>query len=458
MNRVWAYIFLLAAGLAEPAAAMSLKEAVEQAVSTNPRIEAARANRRATEHVVDQAIGRFLPEVDLRGEYGKQKIDRPEGLGPEVNNVWRKPRQVTLSFRQVLFDGFDRAYDLYRSQARVSSASQKVLARSEQIGLATVEAYIDVRRHEELLALALDNIRRHERLAVLIRANFDGGRASIGDVQQTDERIQAAKSLATQIQISLETAKAKFRNAVGSDPVRLQTVGYAPGAPGSSREALDIAVVTNPRVLASAADIEVAGFDKKQFESTLYPQLSLEGSATRGEDLQGTPGRNDELRAMVVLTWKLYDGGQRTSRVMELSERQYEQIAEHDALLRDLRQEIETAWARFSLGGAQVAALRRQVAENEQLIVTYLDEFNAGRRSLLDLLDAENSSFSSKFELSNVYSLQLFSSYELIAQMGLLLDRLGIAAPLVAGDYNDTSPSLAPAGIYKDFSIPPLGD
>ncbi len=458
MTRVFAYLLLGSFALAPPAAAMSLKEAVSLAVSTNPNVEAARASRRATEYVLDQAKGRFLPEVDLRAEYGKQKIDRPQGLGPDVNNVWRNNRQVTIGFKQVLFDGFDRAYDLYRSQARITSASHKIMARSEGTALNTVEAYIDVRRHLNLLDLARENYRRHNRLYDLIKANYEGGKSVLSDLQQTEERLEAAKSLIAQITIALETAKAKFRNAVGVDPQGLQTVGYAIGIPQSSNAVLQLAVENNPRILASEAEIDVAAYDKKQFESSLYPQLSVEGSATRGEDLQGTPGRNDELRAMFVLSWKVFDGGVRFNRAMELGERKYEQIANHEALVRDLRQEIETSWARYSIGAQQVAAIRSQVAKNEKLVENYLNEYNAGRRSLLDVLDTENTSFGSKFELSNVYALHLYSSYQLLAQMGLLLDRLGIAAPTYVGNFVEPLPALEPSRSYKSFSIPPLSE
>ena len=98
---------------------MSLKQAVAHAVLHNPKIDAAQAGQRASEYVLDQAKGRLYPEVDLYADVGAQRVDRPEGLGPAVNDTWRNRRQVTLSVRQILFDGFDRANDIYRSQARI---------------------------------------------------------------------------------------------------------------------------------------------------------------------------------------------------------------------------------------------------------------------------------------------------------------------------------------------------
>ena len=195
--------------------ATTLSEAVQQAVLTNPKIDAAQANRRANEYLFKQAKGRFLPEVELGADIGQQKIDRPNGLGPDVNDTWQDRRQATISARQVLFDGWDRANDIYRSQARISAASFKVMVRSEAVGLNSVEAYIDVVRHNELLALAEDNVRRHQALLKIIQERYDGGRSPIGDLEQTVERVESAKALVARIKVARETAKAKYKNAVG---------------------------------------------------------------------------------------------------------------------------------------------------------------------------------------------------------------------------------------------------
>jgi adhesin transport system outer membrane protein len=297
------------------------------------------------------------------------------------------------------------------------------------VGLSSVEAYIDVMRHNELLGLAQANVKRHESLLRIIRERFDGGKAPIGDLEQTIERVEAAKALVAQIKVAEATAHAKFKNAVGIPPSRLQGVAYATGIPENVAQVTNLALHNNPRVRAAVADVDVSYFEKKQFSSTLYPQVFLEGAATAGEDLEGTPGRNNELEARVVLRWKLFDGAVRRSRTAELGERHSEKIAEQLILARQLTEEVEIAWARLTEGRAEVNAIKREVQQNEKVVATYKDEYNANKRSLLDLLDAENARFASQFELSNVTALHLFSSYELLAQMGALLQTLGVNAP-----------------------------
>ena len=454
---LWVTVICLV-GLTGHAQTMSLREAVEQAILTNPKIDAAQASRRATVYGLDQAKGRFLPEIELDADVGQQKIDRPNGLGPESNAIWRDRRQATLSIRQVLFDGWERRYDIYRSQANISAAAYRVLVRSEAVGLTSVEAYIDVVRHNELLGLAQENVRRHQSLLGIIRERFDGGKSPVGDLEQTVERVESAKALVAQIKVAQATARAKFKNAVGISPPKLKPVAYATGIPKSVAAVTHAALQNNPRVKAAVAEADVSYFDKKQFHSTLYPQVYLEGSATRGEDLEGTPGRNDELEARVVLRWKLFDGGVRRSHEAELGERHSEKVTEQLILARQLTEEVEIAWGRLVEGRAEVEAIKREVVQNGKVVAAYRDEYNANKRSLLDVLDAENARFASEFELSNVIALHLLSSYELLAQMGTLLSTLGINAPdmpepVAAGPV----PRLLRSTTSQDqFAIPPL--
>ncbi len=436
--------------------AESLADVVRQAVATNPSITAAQASRSASLSVLDQAKGRFLPELDVSADIGREKIDRPQGLGPDLNDTWRERRQVTISFRQILFDGFDRLNGFYSSQSRISAASYKILARSEAVAINAIEAYIDVERHNRLLYLANKLVDRHITLLKVVTARLDGGKAPIGDVEQTRERLEGARALVAQIDVARESAIEKFAATVGARPSKLRPVKYAPGIPKSKGAALLMAKQHNPRVIAAMEAINIAGYDRDQFKSNLYPNLYLEGFATRGENLAGTPGKNEELRAMLVLRWNLFAGGTKRARVNELAEREAEKFAEHDILIRELEQAVGISWARLSKGKAQIDALNAQVALNKKVVASYQNEYDANKRSLLDVLDAENTSFGNEFALSNAKSIRLFASYQLLAHMGTLLEKLGVEKP-AGGD----AAVSAPVGSSNNFGlsgfvIPPL--
>ena len=125
-------------------------------------------------------------------------------------------------------------------------------------------------------------------------------------------------------------------------------------------------------------------------------------------------------------------------------------------LIRQITEESEVAWARLVDGRAEVDAVRTEVAQNKKVVASYKDEYDANRRSLLDLLDAENSLFASQFELSNVTALHKFSSYELLALMGILLKTLGVDGQHVPDVPANPLPTLMRGPAQKPFEIPSL--
>ena len=106
------------------------------------------------------------------------------------------------------------------------------------------------------------------------------------------------------------------------------------------------------------------------------------------------------------------------------------------------------------LGRERLAATREQVEASQRLARHYENEYKSGRRSLLDLLDAENAVFSSQFQLASVTAVQVFSAYQLLATMGRLLATLGIAAPPEARAGLLDQTDRGPFGI--DLEIEPL--
>ncbi len=314
---------------------------------------------------------------------------------------------------------------------------KKILARSESVALAAIEAYIDVVRHSRLIGLANQNVGRHRKLLEIVQTRVRGGRNSEGDLDQTRERLQAALALVSQIRSARDVAVAKFRNEVGLAPRKLGRAKTPSNPYKSTMYALRAAIDNNPRLAALRHEIDAAGFKTEQSRSSLYPTVSLEASATRGEDLDGTADRSNDFRGVVMMRWKLFDGGVRRARIEEETEREYVKIAEYDTMTRQLGQAIEIAWSRIHEGSRQVRAKREQLRQTRKVVTSYRREYEADKRSLLDVLDAENTRFAIEFDLSNITSLRQFAAYQLLGHTGRLLTTLNIAKP----QGSDTAPN-----------------
>jgi adhesin transport system outer membrane protein len=303
------------------------------------------------------------------------------------------------------------------------------MEQSETLGLDAVEAYIDVQRHMEILAISQRNRARIQHISGLVNDLLAGGRVPQSDVDQTIERLAAADAVIAQIKQALEEATAKFRQVVGTDPSALRAVTLPPGLPASSQAALQASLDHHPRLRATGADAKAAEFAREQVRAEHLPTISLQGSASYGDDLDGIPGRNVDVTGKVVMTWNLYNGLGTTYRTRALSEQFHRAQFEQQTAAREIRESVERAFAGYRIGGERLAATREQVEASQRLARHYEDEYKGGRRSLLDLLDAENTVFSSQFQLASVTAVQVFSAYQLLATMGRLLATLGIAAP-----------------------------
>ena len=426
--------------------ALTLREAVESTLATNPAIGAAVAGRRASRYQLRQAQGRRLPTLEALGDTGSQKFVKTElesanalvPCGPgciEVQDRWRNRQFMSLTVRQTLFQGWDRANDIYKSAARVDAAALRVLERSEALALDAIEAYIDVRRHYDIIDIARQNVSRHRQILELVRARKEGGKAPISEVDQTLERLAAAEAVIGQVQEALLNAKAKFRRVIGLEPGQTNPVSYPRGLQLSRHAAVDTGLANNPVIRAADADADVARFEYKQSKSGYFPTLSLEGTARWAEDIDGSVGRNDELTGKLVLSWSLFEGLIKVNRRRELAERWAQAQLERDVRAREIVEVIDRALAAYETGKQRVQSFEEQVAANRKVVKTYFEEYELSKRSLLDLLDAENAMFSSRFQLTSTRAVHLFSAYQLLAGTGQLLNSLGIEAPAEA--YSD---------------------
>src|SRR5215470_5103552 len=150
---------LLAAGMASlaltvaagPASAISLKEAVSLAISTNPDVGVVSNDRRAIDQELRQGRALYYPQVDLRVatgvEYANNATTQEDTHPGDSMTLWRKEGSLTLS--QLIFDGYFADSEVERQTSRVKSAAHRVQESAEFTGLDAIEAYLEVLRSRE---------------------------------------------------------------------------------------------------------------------------------------------------------------------------------------------------------------------------------------------------------------------------------------------------------------------
>lgn len=429
-------VFAASAGFSSGALALSLKEAVAMALETNPEIGRAVENREATEFELKQALGLYLPRLDLEASTSVQLLDNPSRRSGGIQNDPLYPSQVSIVATYDILDGGFRESEANRQAARIDSASFRVLERSEFIGLDVARLYFDILLQAQIVGLARENLGFHQSTLGNVSEAIDSGQLTEADRQQATERLAAANASLIQAEEALEAAKISFEMQVGipfnkpSVPRRVSNY-----LPPNLQRAIEVAQQNNPLVRIAAADVDAASALVDQAQGARGPKLSLEGRGSVGNDTSGTAGYTTELAGKLVLRWNIFDGGIKDAKVQETIRRASESsLAQRQAAL-DVEEAVRISWDRITRQNSLAAEYGDQLSAAEGRVNSYREQFTVGQRSLLDVLDAQNTRYNVQVLAKTAEFSARFAEFRLMAATGTLLAYLDVAAPEQADAY-----------------------
>lgn len=451
MSRYWCISFLLLAstGPLLPVHAESLSEAVRTTLTSNPAARAADANVKATALELLQLKEEYLPRINLFGEVGPEYYDDAD-LFPTEDPHTRLAREVGIAAELTLFDGYGRANRVYRNSSRLDGAIFRLLDASETLALSAVQAYVDVVRHGQLLRVADETVARHQEIKRQVDERVEGGRQPVSASFEVEERLMAARLARLEVRKALADAHARYRAVVGQAPGLLQPVPDVGGLPRSLEELNARAVGASYRVRFADTVIRERTYTTGAVKADQLPRVTLRGGARYGMDRYGNDGDESDVFVGVRVDWDFYTGG-RKARSGALSQRVQEAVAERQEAVLEVQELAAQAWNAYQIGVEQAILLdvRRKSAEN--VVVQYREEFRAGTRTLLDLLDAERTLFNIRFEEVSARASIDFNEYRLLAVQSRLAAHFGVEPADMAFDptFEQRALTTRPAAIFN---------
>ena len=446
-----AAFFLVPAG-SSGVYAMNLEEAIQAAIQTNPTIGQAIHNRRAIEWEMRQARGLYLPRLDLQASAGLRSVD---SLTPRTTGIaggTSYPYEAGLVLRQPLFDGMTNA-EVEHQASRVDGASIRIDERVETISLDVTLTYHEVILQEAVIKFSQENIGFHEGLLADIVEGTVGGTLTIADQRQAEERLYAAQARLTEAQEALEGARIRFERFVGL-PIGETFVprSMAEHVMPNIEEAMAVAAANNQTLILANADIDAAQALREKARADFMPKVFLETRIRGGKDIDGIAHRTSDFSAMIVAQWNLYNGGIRQANTNEQVWRVGEQWNRFYDLRRSVEQEVRLSWIRRDQQRNLISVLEPQVESNIEVVDAYRDQFMIGRRSLLDLLNTQNTLYNSRVLLETARSAISFAEYRIMAAAGKLVSTLGLTIPSETDPYGRGSSGVPPTP--EDDSLP----
>jgi adhesin transport system outer membrane protein len=414
-----------------PTHAETLRDAVDQAVRTNPEVLASASRRFAADQGVRQAQAGYLPRIDLNAGIGREQLDSVDTrfIGKEGTTFGRRDNALTLS--QMLFDGFAVQSEVARQTARVDASAYGVAATAEDLALRTAATYLEVLRRQETVVAAVSNLEAHQRIYNQIRTLTQGGVARRADFDQAESRLALAKANLRQEESSLQDARVSYRRLVGTPPDMLLAPESPQAAlPASETQAAQLAINSHPSVKSAEADVAAATALRSGAKAALSPRLDLELATNHTNDI--VRGTTNDRTIMLRLRYNFSRGGADMARISETGFLIQEANEELGRIRGQVQENVLLAYNANLTARDRLILLQQYVTASAATRESYMKQFSIGQRTLLDLLNAENEYFNAQLAYITGQYAQLTSAYRILASMGQLLANLQIALPVDA--------------------------
>lgn len=411
--------------------AVDVREVITQTLTTNPSVLAELREANARERQVRQALAGYYPTVDLVGGFGFQERDPtntvfPNSPGRTRNELER--REAQLNIRQLVFDGFNTQNEYRNQQAREESAKQRARSVGEDVSLEVVRVFTEVLKQQDILELARSTLAFHEEIYGKMKQRFDSGVGSGADQDQIAGRLALAKTNFAAAGANLRDAEINYQRVVGEMP----NIGALDG-PGSYQkylpETVDEAVAkaseNHPIMMVASADVNATSFLYEQTKSTFYPQFHVEVERDLNDNIDGVEQQVDDLRVMLRMRYNLFRGGADNARKQEFAFLVEKAKEIRNNAMRQVEQEVRLSWVAHETLMAQMPTLDAHVKDSQSTKLAYLDQFDLGRRTLLDLLNTETESVNAQQALIAAQYDLIYNEYRIFHGMGDLMYMVG---------------------------------
>lgn len=396
--------------------AQTLGEALEATLSRYPKVRVLESRVQIEQNKLEGERAARRPQLSLSMRGGEERFGNDKGF-----QVYGETGDASLQGKQLLFDGGNTRHRITEAQANLRTSEESLRKTREDLALELTLTYVNVLKYTRLRNLAEQSVYLHQDALDKIEEKFEAGAGPKADVILVRARLAMAKASLEARNRQLNNANNTFLKLTGSYPTRLIEPEFPEWAIPDSLD--EISFEANPSVRAAHSELQATYSRRKVAESAFRPKLNfvVEGDAARSD-------RYDKLQedavALVTLSYNIFDGGRRRA---EISRTNY-QIEEADYKLQDTLVETETAfanaWNELTSTNERIYLLQTHRDSMEAVVSAYHEQFELGKRPLINLLDVENELSSARASVEEERLNRLQAAYRLLSAMGELTNAI----------------------------------
>jgi outer membrane protein len=407
-----------------PAAAQAetLADALVRTYQNNPQLNSERARLRGVDESVPQALAGYRPQIMAVLTGGLQQV-RVLFFDNTIQTATLRTWTIGLTVSQTLFNGFKTANTVRQSEAQIRSGREALRNTEQGVLLDAVTAYTNVIANQSLVEAQRINVTFLRETLATTKRRLDAGDVTPTDVAQAEARLNRGLADLNAAEINYAISQAIYAQIIGVPPVRLVAAEPIDRLlPRSREEALAISRKEHPAILAAMYDTDVAQLGTKIAESSLWPNLSVQGNLQRQWENDPTLSAkgNDIASIIGQANVPIYDGGLAASQI-----RQAKELAMQARIVLELvRNQTQTAvigaWVAHEGAKVALAAAESEVRAATVALEGVQKEAQAGQRTTLDVLNSQQDLTAARARLIGAQRDRVIAAYALFGAAGRL--------------------------------------
>ncbi len=415
---------------------MDLLQAYEAAKANDASIRASRAAADMGRERLPQARSQLLPSLTASVGTNRNQLSSgvPNSLGQIQSSDTDYPSSNrTVSLRQPLFRAYQMAQ--YRqAQAQVDDTEASLAQEEQDLAVRVSGAYFEAMLTHEQLALVLAQRASYSTQLAAAKQALVGGSGTRTDVDEAQARLDMTVASEIEARQSIDYTLRQLQTLVnqpinGLSRLDLSRFTLADPQPNQVESWIEKLELNNRHLQSLKAQVEAARKEVDKAQSGHTPTLDavVQWSRSQSENVLNVQSSYTNKAIGLQLNVPIYSGGYVNSTVRQAlaGVERAEQLLEGGR--RDLAVSVHKEFRGVTENMARIRALEQALRSADQLVLSNRKSLQAGSRTLMDVMNAEQQRMLTLRDLAQARFMYLISKVRLLALTG------GADADAIAG-------------------------
>ncbi len=403
-----------------PLRAEQLSKLLPDILKSHNLVAASEAGVAAAKERIRESRGDFFPSLNISGHIGAERIDKPFGSA----DTGMVTREVDVTVTQLLWDfGLTRS-NVQAARLTHEKAGADLRSARQDLLLRAITAYLEVKKSAEKLDFAKQSITNIAKQTELESMLVKRGAGLSTDVLQAKTQLAGAEVRRVQAAGALRLALNTFHTVFGKFPDDVANLAKpilpTDQIPKTIEEAIKVAMLENPKLIASHTDAIIAQEKIRSTTAGTLPKFEAVAETKYKEDVGGAAGHQYERVGKVQLSWPI-NLGMTAINSIRASSNDAVAASRRTGELRDtVEEQVRNAWQNLVTNQENSTLLTNQANIAAEFLELARKERQLGNRSLLDVLAGETALINANSDAVAAQSDVAKAIYTLLSAMGKL--------------------------------------